>query len=179
MSKTFVFATSSSRLAADLIIIRLKRVGLAMDKISALFPSQFRPNTALCWLGSRLTSAGWRDQDTALSIAGPLGRYFTGKSAKRGLADRLEATGLAEESSRQLEEKIRQGQILICIQADSDEEVSKAWHVCYQTDSDSLFVTSGQETVTVQAFPRRFRFRSHPPARALASLAFGFAANPA
>lgn len=145
MNKTTVFATTSSRLSADLLIIRLKRVGISTNRISALFPSKSRPNSALCWLGKCLTSNGWRDEDMSLTVAGPLRRYFSGKQFGHGIADRLEATGLAEESSRQLEEKLRQGQILVGIQAENDLEISLAWHVCYQMNADSLLISNSHE----------------------------------
>ena len=171
MNKTFIFATSPSRLSADLLIIRLKRVGISTSTISALFPSKSRPNSALCWLGACLTSTGWRNEDMSLTVAGPLRRYFGGKQADRGVADRLVGTGLADESARQLEEKLRQGEIVVCIQAENERQMSLAWHVCYQMNTESLLVSSAQHEATVKhrPRPRRSVFRSPSFATALLS----------
>jgi hypothetical protein len=163
MNKTTIFATTSYRLSADLLIIRLKRVGISTNKISALFPSKSRPNSALCWLGKCLTSTGWRNEDMSLTVAGPLRRFFASKQFGAGIADRLEATGLAEESSRQLEEKLRQGQILVCVDAETDLEISLAWHVCYQMNADSLLVSSSYDDSAVKAPARARSSRANRP----------------
>ncbi len=129
MNSIPVFAVARSRLQADVMLIRLRRTNIPIERISALFQSAFLPNSVACWLSHwhLLTHDLGRG---ALVAVGPIVKWLRGaeKNAispscalRRARFDRLTA--------ERLEEHLEQGKMLLCVHAAAEEEVAIAWHI--------------------------------------------------
>lgn len=139
MSSTTVFAHALSRLHADVIIVRLKRAGIAPEKISALFPRRFPPNSVFCWLKgltcTRHASAA------SISAAGPLREIFSHGNRPAYIAHQLELRGLPADEAHSRLEKVQEGQTLICVHATDEDEAAIAWHIFKHVEAEHISVS--------------------------------------
>ncbi len=127
MSTLPVLADASSKLHADIAIVRLIRAGIAKEHISAMFPRRRAPNSVCCWL----KNFNVVPVATALPIAaaGLLGRLFRRGAKAADLAAKLEALGLRADFAQRAIEKLENGQIVLCVHAKSENEAAIAWHI--------------------------------------------------
>jgi hypothetical protein len=123
MSHVFVFASAESRLHADLLVVRLKQAGVALEAISLLYPSALQPNTARCWL----SGSGKFSLSDADEIAGS-GRFgspedFEGTGDTEKLEKKLSRLGLAPEQRASIKEILCEGRIVIAIEAHNKDDL--------------------------------------------------------
>jgi hypothetical protein len=151
MNSIPVFATARSRLHADVMMIRLRKADIALEKISALSPSTSLPNSVACWLrGGRLFSL--KPKNDLLLAIGPMRKWLL--KADHGdfsLSTALQQARFDSVASHHLEEHLKQGNTLLCVQAADEVEVAIAWHV---------FTHAEAEFVALPTLPLNFE----PPA---------------
>src|SRR4051812_5922344 len=71
MPTTLVFATATSAIHSDLIVVALKRVGLPMSGISLFYSNYSRPDSVLYWIdGARRLTLSQTNE--TVTVAGPL-----------------------------------------------------------------------------------------------------------
>lgn len=136
MSSIPVFADAHSRLHADIAIIRLVRAGIRTGRISAVFPCRQAPNSVCCWLKDfrrvSLRSA------LPIATAGLLGQLFNRKARTAEVENTLESLGLAPEMAERVIEKVRDGQIVLCVHARNETEASIAWHIFQHVGAENI-----------------------------------------
>lgn len=136
-----VFADASSRLHADIAIVRLIRAGISPSRISAVFPQRRAPNSVCCWLKTftRIPrAASW-----PVAAAGLLGKLFRRGLNSAHVTRELEALGLPPESSRRLLERIEEGCIVLCVHARTDSEAAVAWHIFQHVGVENITLPGG------------------------------------
>lgn len=139
MQPSAVFASANSRLHADVIAIRLTKAGVATSKISAIYPERLKPNCADCWLKGRNASTAFGSE--TFVAAGPLASAVSLES-EADLVRTLHATGLSLEDAHASVERLGKGQILICAQVTTEEELSVAWHMFCELQADDISIAS-------------------------------------
>ncbi len=137
-----VIACANSRLHADVMLIRLRRAGIACNTISALFPRSSMPNAVACWLRLDQAEAMHVGRETIMP-AGKLRGNLNGESDARALVATLVAAGIDRASAKLLEEKLEQGHTLIAVTAANETNASIAWHVFKHAASDLIVVGHG------------------------------------
>ena len=147
MNSITIVASASSRLLADIVLIRLRRAEIECRKISALFPIRSTPNAVGCWLPIS-SGPGIRLGDDTIACAGLL-RQVPVRPADSirgpvGLVELLTSTGVDTMGAHVLIEQLEQGHILICVHATNEAEASIVWHV---------FRHSGGEPIVVGGLP--------------------------
>lgn len=141
MKSTFVFTTANCRLQADIIMIRLRRAGISIDRVSAIFPRHLAPNTFFFWL-RRPRLWGARPQEKGGFFAtGRLERMLGRMNALDRLPVVLGRLGVAEAAANRLVQFIRWGRPMICIQAKNADEVAVAWHVLKHARADDIVIS--------------------------------------
>ncbi len=134
-----VIASASSRLHADVMLIRLRRAGIACQKISALFPRNSIPNSVACWLKldqERTLHVG----DETVVPAGPIRSQLHHNHDAASVAEWLEGAGVDHVSGQALVEKVEQGHTLLSVTTTSEDEASIAWHVFKHVSADCIVV---------------------------------------
>jgi len=136
MSSLPVIAEVSSKLHADIAIIRLLRAGIHVDQISAAFPSGRAPNTVSCWLNDfrRVPVAS----QSPVSATGLLGRLFGTDYQSEDFDEQLDALGLSVELAARLVEKMEDGRIILCVHARNEAEATVAWHIYEHVAADHV-----------------------------------------
>jgi hypothetical protein len=137
MKPTSVFAFATSRLHADLIVVRLKHAGISCEKVSAVFPERLTPNSALCWLEGKTVSSAYEGED--LIAAGPLGKTLSMES-EASLAHSLMRAGLRSEEAAEYAEGLTKDQILICVHSANEDEVAIAWHTLCESRAEEIAI---------------------------------------
>jgi hypothetical protein len=136
MSTLPVLADASSRLLADIAMVRLIRARIPKDRISAIFPQRRAPNSACCWLKG--FSVVPRAHGMGIAAAGILGgvfrRGFEAPRVQRG----LEALGLRPDFTERAVEKVAGGQIMLCVHARSETEAAIAWHIFHHVGAENI-----------------------------------------
>lgn len=127
MSSLPVLAEASSKLHADIAIIRLLRAGLTVDQISAVFPRERAPNTVCCWLGQFQPVE--LESTQPVVAAGLLGKLFQNSQGSEDFENQLEKLGLTSELTTRLIEKMEDGRIVLCVHARNETEAAVVWHV--------------------------------------------------
>jgi hypothetical protein len=129
MSHLLVYATTESRLHADLVVVRLKRAGIPTESISILHPQSLRPNSAVCWMSGsaamRMTSG------QAVYVSGALSRAMeAGAAARNGASfvDRASRLGLSHEQCLSLEESLLENRIVIAVEVDNEYDMPAIYH---------------------------------------------------
>jgi hypothetical protein len=129
MSHLLVYATTESRLHADLVIVRLKQAGISMASISILHPQSLRPNSALCWInGSAFLKLS---SGESVAITGSLSRPLSedvGRDESTPFAGHLGRLGLSREEALSLEESLLENRIVIAIEVTDEYELPAVYH---------------------------------------------------
>jgi hypothetical protein len=138
-----VIASVNSRLHADVALIRLRRAKINFRAISVLFPIHSMPNAVGCWLPVA-ARAKLRVGSGDIACAGFFRKQLSSPSVAhedgREVADLLVHAGVDLMGAHILAERLGQGHILLCVHADSDEEVAIAWHVFRHACADTIIV---------------------------------------
>jgi hypothetical protein len=128
MSHLLVYATTESRLHADLVVVRLKRAGISTAAISILHPEALRPNSALCWInGSAFMHLS---SGQAVSVSGALSRALKDEGEANGspFTDRMKKLGLNHEQGSSLEESLLENRIVIAVEVSDEYEMPAIYH---------------------------------------------------
>lgn len=140
MSFRPVFADATSRLHADIAIMRLIRAGIPEEHLSAVFSPRQAPNSVYCWMKD--FSAVPETSSCPTAAAGLLGKIlrhgFEGAAVKRV----LESLGFNERAAKHLQETVEEGGVVVCVHARTESEAAAAWHV---------FRHVGMENITLPA----------------------------
>jgi hypothetical protein len=144
MKPTTIFANASSRLHADLIVIRLKRSGIPCDQISVIYPTDLVPNSALCWLEGKSMPANYEGEMVA--VAGPMRKVLSVKN-EGSLIQSLSKMGLPGESAAACAEHLSQGEIVIGVNTTNEDEVATVWDTLCEARADSIAVAVATKSV--------------------------------
>ena len=145
MASIPVFADASSRLQADIALVRLIRAGIPADRISAVFPRRRAPNAVCCWLKHfqdvPFTSA------IEVAAAGVLGRLFKSYSHIRSpkFGRELEVLNLTPGDAKRVLEKVEEDRIVLCVHARNEVQASIAWHVFQHVGAENISSPAGAE----------------------------------
>lgn len=148
MHPNSVFAAATSRLHADLIVIRLRRAGISRERISAIFPVRLRPNSAECWLDGSTLPARFLGEEVV--VAGPLHQCLELGSEAAFVAG-LQHIGLGRHDAHACAERLGKGQILIAIQTADETEVAIAWHTLRELEAEGIALAIATETAPTEA----------------------------
>jgi hypothetical protein len=134
MSHLLVYATTESRLHADLVVVRLKRAGISMAAISILYPDSLRPNSAVCWMNG--SAALHLSTGQSVSIAGSLIRSIMalGGTKEASFAERMEKLGLDHQQRSSLEESLLENRIVIAVEVLDEFEMPAIYHTLRDLD---------------------------------------------
>jgi len=135
MQPTSVFASAISRLHADLVVIRLRRAGIARDKISAVFPERLKPNCALCWLDQHSKPTLYNGE--TVTVAGPMATQLSPQSEPSFIRS-LQQIGLSLNDACVYAERLGKGQILVSVSTDDTTEIAIAWHTFRELEADGI-----------------------------------------
>jgi hypothetical protein len=129
MSHLLVYATTDSRLHADVLIVRLNRAGVPTPLISVIHPASLRPNSTLCWIkGSVSFPLSSGEQAT---VSGMLGLRLAAqerKWARNPLVDGLCNIGLTYDQSLNVEESLLGSHIVIAVEVADESELPAIYH---------------------------------------------------
>jgi hypothetical protein len=164
MQPSAVFASATSRLHADVIVIRLTRAGLPASRISAVFPERLKPNCADCWLEGRKKSPSFGVEP--IVAVGPLSASLD-LSSEASLVQSLRAAGLGLEEAKSSVERLGKGQVLICAAVRSEEELSIAWHMFCELQADDISIATTIKPAPAAAWLKPQNRRRRQPARLL------------
>lgn len=142
MSRVLVFASAFSRLHADLVIVRLKRAGIAPALISLLHPLGTRPNSAQCWLGGsaklRLKSG---EKIAASGFLRPLFGELGQAAGASSFDDILSSLGLLHEHRLSLEETLLEDRVVIAIDATDKAEIPTIFQTLQRSGAEKVFAS--------------------------------------
>jgi hypothetical protein len=160
MSTTSVFATATSTIHADLIIVALKRVGISTSGISILYPSYSRPDSVLYWIDGASQLALSPTGET-VTVSGPL-RFVLEQHRARGafpsLVDSLRSLGLSEEQSLGFEGALLKDRVVVCVEAADEGELALIFHIFHHIGAEKIVIT--ETAPSYVAGPRRVSDRS-------------------
>jgi hypothetical protein len=171
MSHLLVYATTESRLHADLVVVRLKRAGISTESISILHPESLRPNSATCWMnGSAFMHLS---SGQAVSVSGALSRALKEDGAANGasFADRMSKLGLNHEQGSNLEESLLEHRIVIAVEVSDEYEMPAIYH--------TLRGLNVQKVSTADVAHKRGAVRTHSYHPEFAPAAFAMACSTA
>lgn len=180
MAKKSVLCIATSRTQAENIVDRLQDAGFSNNDISALFPDKETTRdfahekkskspegaAAGAGTGGLLGGAlGWLAGAGALTIpgvgpliaAGPIMAALSGAAvgaAVGGLTGALIGMGIPEYEARRYEGKIKSGNILISVHAESHEEIKRAKSIFEQAKAEDIS-TTGEDKVAKDQDPSR------------------------
>lgn len=137
MSTLPVFAGATSRLHADIILIRLLRAGIRPEHLSAVFLRRRAPNSVCCWLRGFFQVAQ-RLASVPMAAAGPLAPVLKGAVSAAAAMRGLEALGLESHHVQQLLEKASGGQVALCVHARNETEAVIAWHIFQHVAAEDI-----------------------------------------
>ena len=140
MSRLLVFASAFSRLHADLVIVRLKRAGIAPTHISVLHPLTSRPNSAECWLGGsaklRLKSG---EKIAASGFLRPILEDLGHDATAASFDEILTSLGLAHDHRLTLEETLLEDRVVIAIDATEKAEIPTIFQTLQRSGAEKIF----------------------------------------
>lgn len=143
MSTTSVFATATSTIHTDLIIVALKRVGISTSGISILYPSYSRPDSVLYWIDGA-TRLALSPTGETVTVSGPL-RFVLEQHRGSGefphLVDSLRSMGLNEEQSTSFEASLLEDRVVICIEAADEGELAMIFHILHHIGAEKIVIT--------------------------------------
>jgi hypothetical protein len=132
-----VIASVETRLQADVILVRLRKAGIACKRISVAFPLRLMPNAVACWLDAVKCPILWSDGEP-IYATGPLCSILSDQPNVAALVDRLQTAGLGYEAACTMAERIELSSIVFCIHARNDSEASLAWHVLHHSTAEII-----------------------------------------
>jgi hypothetical protein len=144
MSATPVLALINSRLGTDVVLVKLRRVGIDCRRISVIFPRRFVPNAVTCWLPVQSRPTFDVDCDPLL-VAGPWRMRYGLSSQRAPIATLVERTGFDHGIAMDAVRHLQSGGTLLCVHAESEAEVSLAWHVLKHSMADLIAVGGDRE----------------------------------
>ncbi len=162
MSKT-VFCIATSEYQAETIMDELHVAGLSGDQISLLFADKTRAIVRGVTGNVTTDSAvGWLPQVESVVISGAGAFIGNGLLAtaiseaasgshKGAIARGLTGLGLASEQADALDERLRNGDVLLAVNA--DEDISKTVHDIFHQAGAQEIIATGERT-RVEAAPR-------------------------
>lgn len=143
MSTASVFATATSTIHADLIIVALKRVAISTSGISILYPSYSRPDSVLYWIDGAAQLSLSPTGET-VTVSGPL-RFALEQHRSRGefpsLVDGLRALGLNEQQSASFQASLLEDRVVICVEARDDAELALIFHILHHIGAEKMVIT--------------------------------------
>jgi hypothetical protein len=157
MSRLLVFASAFSRLHADLIIVRLKRAGIAPALISLIHPLTSRPNSARCWLGGsgklRLPSG------EKIAVSGFLRPQFSELEHDTHVSsfdELLSQLGLIHEHRLSLEETLLESRVVVAVDAVDKAEIPTVVQTLQRAGAEKILAADVARFVEASA-PRAVR----------------------
>ena len=145
MKHSFVFATADSRLHADIMMIRLRRAGLNIDRVSAIFSHQFAPNSFFFWLKSPRTLR-CRTKGESFFVAGPLQHSFGGGDEVEAVPSVLRKMGVDRSEAGRLARALWLGHGVLCVHAKNQDEAAVAWHIFKHSRAAEIVVSGVNHT---------------------------------
>lgn len=166
MSILSVFATATSALHADLIVIALKRVGISTSAISVLYPSESRPDSVPYWI-TGTTRFELSPTGKAVTVAGPL-RLLIEQHHKRAegasLVEGLRSLGLSVEQSMTFEATLLANRVVLCTEAMDENELSLIFHILHHIGAEKIVLTeAGPKQKGMRHSRRRVRRAAEAP----------------
>jgi hypothetical protein len=141
MKPTYVLASADSRLHADIMMIRLRRAGIDIDRISAVFSDRFAPNSFFFWLRSPRTLRCPAKGETYF-VAGPLEQSFGGANEVEAVPTILKRLGLTRNEAAHFARSLWLGRGVLCVQAKNQDEAAVAWHIFKHSRAEDIAVSS-------------------------------------
>ena len=143
MRTTTVFATASSTMHADLIVVGLKRLGIPTSGVSVLYPTYSQPDTVVYWLdGSARLAMSPSGQTVAVS--GPLRvaleQQYHGEDGIPPLVQGLRSLGLTNEQSHNFESALLNDRIVIGINTSDDSELALVIHILHHIGAEKIVI---------------------------------------
>ena len=143
MKPTYILANADSRLHADIMMIRLRRSGVNIDRISAIFSRRFVPNSFFFWL-RRPRKVRSTESGESFFAAGPLRTVFGKDDTVDSLRDKLLDLGFDHHAADHFAQSLWLGHAVLCVKAKDSDEAAVAWHI---------FQHSRAETVAISGLP--------------------------
>jgi hypothetical protein len=151
MKSTVVFATANSRLHADIMMIRLRRAGISIDRISAIFSRCFAPNTFFFWLRKPRALVDRNEQ--SFFVAGPIQRLFGRRDDVDSLPHKLTEIGLERRAADHLGDSLHMGNAMLCVQVKNKDELEVAFDIFHHSKAENIVFTGSRPAV--KAEPKR------------------------
>lgn len=143
MKSTFVLAIAESRLHADIMMIRLRRAGINVDRISAMFSRRFAPISFFCWLRRpRTLRSSLKDERGMVFAAGPLQKRIAGHDEVAAVPDLLQQLGLDRREAAHFSQALWNGHALLCVSVKNEDEAAIAWHIFKHSRAEDIAVTN-------------------------------------
>jgi hypothetical protein len=144
MSTTSVFATATSTIHADLIIVALKRVGISTGGISILYPNYSRPDSLLYWVDGA-TKLTLSPAGETVTVSGPL-RFALDRHQEHSefpsLVGGLRSLGLNEEQSMGFESALVEERVVLCIEAADESQLALIFHILHHIGAGKIVLTA-------------------------------------
>jgi len=159
MSRLLVFASAFSRLHADLLIVRLKRAGIAPALISVIHPLSSRPNSALCWLGGSLKIRVASGEKIAVSgFLQPL-LERADQTPPATLDEKFADLGLSHEQRVSLEETLLENRVVVAIDVEEKVELPTMLQTLQRAGAEKVFTANlrdaaGKSSTAIPRVPR-------------------------
>jgi len=189
MANKSVFCIATSRAQADRIVDRLKIAGFSYNDISVLFPDKSTtrdfahekntkaPEGATTGAGTGVVvggALGWLAGIGALAIpgvgpfiaAGPIMAALSGAAiggTVGGLAGALVGMGIPEYEAKRFEGKIKDGNILLSVHANTSEEIDRAKEIFKQEEATDISTAGESDADASRNKPRRRDERMSAP----------------
>jgi hypothetical protein len=142
MKSTFVLATADSRLHADIMMIRLRRAGISIDRLSAVFSRRFVPNSFFFWLRRPKTLRSHTPGESFFA-AGPLQKMIGRDDDVAAIRGKLRHLGFDHHAAEHFAQSLWMGHAVLCVQAKDADEAAVAWHIFNHSRAEMIAV-SGQ-----------------------------------
>jgi hypothetical protein len=159
MSHILIYATTDSRLHADLIVVRLKRAGIATSLLSVLYPTSLRPNSTRCWIRGSVPFALEAEGD--VTVSGMLGlrlNALLNRWGRRSLVEGLSEIGLTHEQSVNVAESLRASGIVIAVEISDESDLPTVYHTLRGLAVEKVRTADSEiENQDLAASSRRYR----------------------
>jgi hypothetical protein len=143
MSRLVVFASAFSRLHADLIIVRLKRAGVATAHLSIIHPMASCPNSTLCWLGgsTRLRISSGANIAASGFLSSSLQTPADVATAAATFGGKLAQLGLTHDQCVSLEETMLENRVIIAIEVEDKSDLLTIFQVLHRAGAEKVFTS--------------------------------------
>jgi len=159
MSHLLVYATTDSRLHADLLVVRLKRAGIATSLLSVLYPTSLRPNSTRCWIRGSVPFALESEDD--VTVSGMLGLRLNAllkRWGRRSLVDGLSVIGLSHEQSVNVAESLRASGIVVAVEVADEADLPTIYHTLRGLEVEKVRTADSEiESENLVTPSRRYR----------------------